>query len=203
MQDQSTFSNQDSARFQNTVNSKNPGSVPSDVKRYETPIKRMENEAGYREWLDRGKLGIPPHGDLTDAQQRQYQARSEQDLSLTHEINGMLQSNQPDATDLRVSVNDCEVTVVGCVPDRETMDQIVALCEKAKDVRCVINQLKIYDHDHGPEVECITTNTKIETHTHSHLDPEPSVSFADKVKENGFTATTTKLLASAFEALQR
>ena len=159
----------------------------------------MEDEAGYREWLDRGKLVVPVD-EMNRSQNKEYRARAEQDATITHEINGMLQMSRVNATGLRVSVCDSDVTVVGCVADRPSMEKIVAQCERAKNVRSVINHLKISDHD--PSSDCITTHTKIETHTHSHLDPEPT-SFSEKAKESGFTATTTKLLASAFEALQR
>lgn len=177
-------------------------SVPSDVKQYEAPIKRMENEAGYREWLDRGKLVVPP-GEMNEAQHHEHRARAEQDASITHEINGMLQLSKVNMTDLNVSVSDCDVTVMGCVPDRATMEQIVAVCERAKGVGAVINNLKIYDPDHDAPGECITAKTKIETHTHSELDPNPSDAEPSKLGQGGFAATTTKLLSAALGALHR
>lgn len=199
MQNQTRHSSQDSNAG---TSSRSPVTVPSDVKQYEAPIKRMENEAGYREWLDREKLVVPA-GEMNKAQHRDHRVRADQDANITHEINDMLQVSKVNVTELNVSVSDCDVVVSGCVEDRKTMEQIVAICERAKGVDTVINDLKIYDHDHPPLDACIRTNTQIETHTHSKLDPKVNQTETNKTEEVGLIASTTKLLSAAFEALQR
>lgn len=158
-----------------------PVTVPIDVKQYDAPIKKMENESAYREWLDRSKLVVPANEITAEKNnpapsQDQPAFHSSHDEVIMRDLNALLTTHHDaEAMDLKVHVYDGEVVVMGLVPDRNTMEQIIALAEKSSGVQSVINRIRICDGSITQPAECITK-------------------FAGKSE---FSSTTSKLLTSA------
>lgn len=128
-------------------------SVYMDAAEYEASIQKMEGESAYRPWKEHGplsghadELGICLTEHNVNNQDDCQNPNLTQDAAIACEVKSMLAGRTHLAVkNLRIAVENGEVTLCGSVHNYDTLQQINALTERVPDVKSVVNKLIVED----------------------------------------------------------